>query len=143
LYLAVATPDVAVLTREARAVLPAMIPLKAMVAQTAAVAQLIDALYRGDLAALGAAMERDGVIEPARAGLMPKLTEARAAAKASGALGVVISGAGPTLAAVCDSQAVGERVAAAMGAVYREAGIGATWRCTRVDQEGARIVELG
>jgi homoserine kinase len=124
LYLALVTPHVEVPTAQARAVLPAQVPLKQMVAQTGAVAQVVDALYRGDLAALADAMQRDQVIEPARASLMPLLTEARLAARRAGALGLVISGAGPSLCAVCDAADAAQRVAAALGALYAEAGIG-------------------
>ena len=46
LYFALVTPAVEVPTAEARAVLPPTIPLRQMVAQTAGVARLIDALHR-------------------------------------------------------------------------------------------------
>lgn len=140
LCLALVTPDVAVPTAQARAVLPAMIPLKAMVSQTMQVARMIDALYRGDLEAIAAAMESDQVIEPARAHLMPYLKEVRNAAKVAGALGVVISGAGPTLCAICDSDQVSEQVALAMGEVYQSAGMGAAIRATRICDQGARLI---
>lgn len=140
LHFALVTPNVHVPTAEARAVLPKEISLKAMVAQTAGVARLIDALYRDDLEALAAAMESDGVVEPARAHLMPHLLEQRAAAKRAGALGLVISGAGPTLCAVCDSSQTSLRVAEAMEAVYAEQNIGCSIRATQVDTVGARII---
>lgn len=140
LHLALVTPHVAVPTAEARAVLPQTVPLKAMIAQTSAIAQLIDALYRDDIQAIGEAMEGDTIIEPARAHLMPLLHEARAVAKRHGAYGLTISGAGPTLCAVCDSQESGSRVAAAMQALYEASGIGATSRCTQVRAEGAQVV---
>jgi homoserine kinase len=136
LVLALVTPDVEVLTADARAVLPKMVSMKAMIAQTAAVARLVDALHRGDIATMASAMECDCIIEPARAHLMPMLSEVRAAAKGVGALGVVISGAGPTLCAVCDDEAVAQDVAEAMRAVYDKAGIGATACATHVAAEG-------
>ncbi|MCU0496871.1 MAG: homoserine kinase [Anaerolineae bacterium] len=140
LRLALVTPEVAVPTAQARAVLPPTIPLKAMVSQTMHVARMIDALYRGDLEAIAMAMESDQVIEPARAHLMPYLQEVRSAAKAAGALGVVISGAGPTLCAVCDSDTSAERVAFVMGSVYQAAGMGATVRATQICDQGARVI---
>lgn len=140
LHLALVTPNVAVPTAEARAVLPQQIALKTMVRQTAAVARLVDALHRGDVEALAAAMETDDVVEPARAHLMPHLTEVRAAARRAGASGLVISGAGPTLCAVCDSGAVAEGVAASMKAVYDEAGIESVARATTVATEGALVL---
>jgi len=140
LWFALVTPAVEVPTALARAALPQMIPLKQMVSQTAGVARLIDSIYRGDLEAMAAAMESDCVIESARAHLMPMLVQIRAAAKAAGALGLVISGAGPTLCAVCDNAAVAERVVGAMTAVYNGARIGSQSRWTQVASDGARIV---
>ncbi len=140
LVLALVTPDVAVPTAEARAVLPQQVSLKTMVKQTAAVARLIDALHRGDLEAMAAAMEADTVVEPAREHLMPLMQAVRAAARRAGALSLVISGAGPTLCAVCDDLAVALRVADAMKAVYDDAGIGSVARATEVAPEGAQVL---
>ncbi|HEX2908406.1 MAG TPA: homoserine kinase [Phototrophicaceae bacterium] len=140
LYLALVTPAVAVPTASARAVLPKEVTLRQMVSQTAAVARLIDALYRSDLEALAVAMELDSVIEPARAHLMPLLTEIRAAAKWAGALGLVISGAGPTLCALCDTEAAAGKVAQAMKAVYDNAGIASVARCTQISSTGAHLL---
>ena len=58
IYLALVTPDVAVPTAEARAVLPKTVALHDMVAQTAAVARLVDAIHRGDVARMAAARSR-------------------------------------------------------------------------------------
>jgi homoserine kinase len=140
LWLALVTPNISVLTAEARAVLPQMIPLKSMIAQTSAIAYLIDALYRGDIQMIGEVIECDGVIEPARAHLMPLMYEVRAAAKRAGAYGMTISGAGPTLCAVCDSQEICVKVAAAMYSVYEDAGMEATSRSTQVGIEGAKVL---
>ena len=143
LHCALVTPGIAVPTSLARAVLPKMVPLAQLVAQTGAVARLVDALHRGDLDVVAAAMESDSIIEPARAHLMPLLAEARAAAKRAGALALVISGAGPTLCAVCDTAPTACRVAGAMSALYNEAGIANTARHTRVSPDGARVVSVG
>ncbi len=142
LYLALVTPNVAVPTAEARAVLPQSVPLKQMVAQTGHVAVLIDALYRGDIATLAEAMEGDGVVEPARAHLMPLLQEARFVSKREGAYGLVISGAGPTLAAVCDDGAAARRTATALQMLYDDAKIGGITHTSRVNKDGAQVVKI-
>jgi homoserine kinase len=142
LHLALVTPDVAVPTAMARAVLPATVPLKTMVQQTAYAARLVDAIYRGDLAAMGQAMEGDQVIEPARAHLMPLLYEMRRMAHAAGALGLVISGAGPTLCAICDNKKIAGKVAAVMQAGYDAANIKNVTRCTGISATGARILNI-
>lgn len=141
LWLALVTPNVEVPTAQARAVLPPQVPLKTMVLQTASVARLVSALYRGDIAAMGAAMEADFVIEPARAHLMPRLVDIRRAAHAAGAFALVISGAGPTLAAVCDAANTAQTAAAAMAQVYDDVGIGAVVRAGQVSVGGARVLD--
>lgn len=142
MFLALVTPKVAVPTAEARAVLPQQISLKAMIAQTAGVAKLVDALHRGDVEAIGQAMELDGIVEPARAHLMPLLYEARALAKANGAFGLVISGAGPTLCAVCGDEETSCQVTQLLQQLYDDAGIGAISYQTKVDTVGARVLSV-
>ena len=115
-------------------------PLKTLIHQTGKVAQLIDALHRGDLEALGAAMEGDSVVEPARACLVPMLAQARSAAKGAGAIAVFIGGAGPTLCALCDNAPTAGRVAVAMKQVYDEAEMTSIARQARVDQAGAKVI---
>jgi homoserine kinase len=139
LHLALVTPDVAVPTSEARAVLPKEVSLKTMVHQTGAVAAIMDAIYRGDLRDMAKAMESDIVVEPARAHLMPYLHEIRFAAKRAGALGLVISGAGPTLCAICEDASTAERVASDMQAVYTSAGLESIIRSCGVMSEGATV----
>lgn len=142
LYLAVVTPDVAVPTAQARAVLPATVPLTAMVHQTAQVALLVHALYAGDIALLARAAGGDRVIEPARAHLMPYLTEAKQVAAESGALTTIISGAGPTLCAFCDTQRSAEKTATALVAFYQQMGLAAQGQATTVAPDGARVIDV-
>jgi homoserine kinase len=140
LYLALVTPDVVVNTADARAVLPDQISLKAMIHQTGAVAKLVDALYRGDIRALGAEMERDVVIEPAREHLMPHFKMVREVVHEYGGYGLSISGAGPTLLAVCDTPDVAQNLAHRMGAVYEAHGVQFMARHGTVCLDGARIL---
>ncbi|MGB7342216.1 MAG: homoserine kinase [Phototrophicaceae bacterium] len=142
LHIALVTPDVEVPTSEARAVLPAEVPIKSMIRHTGAVAALIDALYRDDVPAMADAMEFDLVIEPARKHLMPYLEDVRTAAKQAGALALVISGAGPTLIAICDNPVIAEQVTYAMKTVYDNAQISCEIRATTVLNQGANVTSL-
>ncbi|MYE27328.1 MAG: homoserine kinase [Chloroflexi bacterium] len=140
--LALVTPDFPVPTNNARAILPSNVPLKALIHQTGKVAQLVDALHRSDLESLGAAMEDDHVVEPARVCLVPLLAEVRAAAKRAGAYSVFIGGAGPTLCALCDTAATAESVAAEMKQIYSEARMDSVARHTQVDLRGATVLDI-
>jgi homoserine kinase len=76
--------------------------------------------------------------EPFRIPLYPGYARARDAALGSGAFGVAVSGAGPTLLAIAaagEADAVGRAVVAA----YREGGVAAELHVAGVDAEGARI----
>ena len=140
IHFALITPHIAVPTVQARAVLPKQISLAEMIHQTGQVARLIDALHRGDIQAMAEAMEADKIVEPARAHLIPHIEEARRRAKALGAVGLVISGAGPTLSAICDDVKVAQQVADQLQALYDEMGIGGRSQATTIDPKGARIV---
>ncbi len=140
LHLALVTPEVAIPTAEARAVMPSHVSLPTLIHQTGKVARLIDALHRGDLQAMADAMEKDLVAEPARASLMPHLQDVRKAAKASGALAVFIGGAGPTLCALCDAKTAAEKVAGAMKKVYSDRELESRTVSTRVDRRGSIVI---
>ena len=143
LHLALATPAVPVPTNQARALLPDSVSLRDLIHQTGMVGRLVDALHRDDLQALGAAMEGDQIIEPARARLMPLLLEMRALAKQKGAIALFIGGAGPTLCALCDCADVARSVAEAMHDAYREANLDCIAQATRVDCTGAVVLRAG
>lgn len=139
LYLALVTPYVEVTTAEARAVLPATVPLRTLVHQTGQVASLVDALYRGDVYALAAAMSSDQIVEPARKHLMPHFDTVRHAGIQAGALSVTIGGAGPTLLAVCQTAKQAEVVAKAMSDMYHQLGIDNLSNHSQVSSKGAIV----
>jgi homoserine kinase len=53
---------------------------------------------------------------------------------------LVISGAGPTLCAICDDEETAFRVAAVMHDTYDQAGIPSVARQTQVSDKGAYIL---
>jgi homoserine kinase len=133
-----ASPAQRLRTAEARAVLPIEVSLHVALHQAAQIAGIVAALYSGDLAFLGRCID-DRIAEPVRSGLLPGFSRAKQAALAAGALGVSISGAGPTSFALCASAAEAAGVADAMADAYRGAGIECSARVTRPDMTGTRI----
>ncbi len=89
-------PPTPVRTAEARAALPATVPLADAVANMASVARLTLGLARGDLELIAAGL-RDRLHQPYRARLYPRSAELLERATGLGALGATISGAGPTV----------------------------------------------
>lgn len=125
-------------TADSRAVLPAQVERPKVIRQMANVAAIVSALYSDDLLLLGRAMD-DQLAEPARSPLIPGFAAAKAAAMEAGALGASISGAGPTMFAVCDSDVGAQRVSHAVRAAYEGLGVVAAVRVARIDTHGARI----
>jgi homoserine kinase len=136
--LVLVTPSYEVLTAAARAVLPAQVSRSDAVAQAATLAGLVLGLERGDASLVSASMS-DRIAEPVRAPLYPGYAQARQAALDAGAIGVTVSGAGPTLVAIVPAGSSGA-IAAAFEDAYRRAGFAAAAHAARVDEEGARLV---
>ena len=137
------TPDLQIPTEAGRAVMPALFPLEDVVANLARVAGLVDALGRGDLALLGRSLD-DRIATPYRAGLIPGYPDVMEAARAAGALGGGISGAGPTLFALAPSHESAPPIAAAMEGAFRQAGLESVGRCGAIDPDGVVVtVEIG
>lgn len=138
---AMARPHQRLDTRGARQVLPPAYPLHDVIRQAANLAGVVAGCCTGDLALVGRAL-RDVLIEPHRAGLIPGFREVQEAAMRAGALGCSISGAGPSLFAWCDGDAIADAVCGAMVAAFRGCGVAADgWTCV-VGGPGARVEEV-
>ncbi|HEX9107195.1 MAG TPA: homoserine kinase [Longimicrobiales bacterium] len=117
----VASPAFELSTKIARAALPDCVPLRSLVKSTANIAALVAACYAGDVALLARSLDED-IVVPVRAGLIPGATEVMAAAREAGALGSTISGAGPSIFALCHSEARAVVVGEAMKRAFLEHG---------------------
>lgn len=126
LGVALAVPDakeVEKKTKAARAVLPASVPMKNVIHNIGHASTMIVGLLSGDLALFGRGMV-DSVVEPVRAKLLPCYSSVRQRALAAGAVGVAISGAGPTVISIVDERAVASiHVAQAMKEAFNSEGI--------------------
>lgn len=98
---------------------------------------LMQALRAGDATALGAALHND--LEPAALELDPGLAEPLAVATDAGALGVVVSGSGPTVAALARSR----QHALAIAAAFTASGVADRVLTAAGPVPGARVVGAG
>jgi len=130
----VLVPEVTSATAEARALLPRSVPREDAVFNVQRVALLLAALQAALPAALSVALE-DRLHQPYRLKLFPWMPEVATAARAAGALGCVLSGAGPSLLAVVagDGGAVGR----AMEEALNRAGVRGRACILDVDAAGA------
>jgi homoserine kinase len=130
----VLVPGVTSATAEARAVLPESVPRSDAVFNVQRVALLLAGLQTGRLDVFDVALD-DRLHQPYRLRLFPWMPSVVAAARGAGALGCVLSGAGPSLLAVVGGDA--EPVARAMETALRAAGIEGSAGTFAVDTEGA------
>ena len=138
LHVAVVHPEIEILTRDARAVLSDTVLLKTAIHQLGSLASFITALYTNDLPLLGRSL-RDHIIEPQRKKLITGFDEVQAAALERGALGCSISGAGPSMFALCDSGYLAQAVGQAMQAVFQQYGVDSQLYVSPINQQGVEI----
>jgi homoserine kinase len=101
-----ATPPQPVPTADARAALPAEVPIADAVFNASHAALLVLGLARGDLDLVARGLA-DRIHQPRRAHLYPRSMELVAQARDLGAIGASISGAGPTVLFWCQWQQTG------------------------------------
>lgn len=142
LYFVLVNPKFEAPTAEMRAVLPKEVPMKSMINNCCQGGSLVAGILTGDIKLIGESLDRDVIIEPVRGPLIPGMMAVKEAAKAAGAYGCTISGAGPTAVAIVDDPEVGARVAEAISAAFRSAGKLEvnTAQVVKLDPEGAKFV---
>lgn len=143
LHIAILAPEVQILTREAREILPEHVPLADAIHNASELGFLVDAFYRGDWPTVGRTIMQDRLVEPVRATLLPCYKAVRSAAVEAGALGCAITGSGPAMFALTESKDRAETVLRSMIDACRKIDIGATGFVTMADDTGVREVEAG
>lgn len=130
-------PGASLSTEEARAALPPEVSRADAVFNLSHAAALIAAVLRSDGALLSVAMN-DRLHQPARLRLVPGLEEISGAARAAGAFGAALSGAGPAVLAVAPAR-LAARVAAAMEEAAEASGAPGRVRVLRVRAAGVQV----
>lgn len=136
LYATVIYPKVEVMTKAARDILSPDVPLQKMVQQSANLGAFVLGMFKEDLELVKRSLQ-DVVIEPQRAHLIPHFSQVKNAAMAKGALGCSISGAGPSIFALCANGEVAERAGSAMQSVFNTSGIKSNLYISKINEEGA------
>ncbi len=118
----ICSPDRPLATSAARRVLPGRIPFSTAVFTSSRVAFLVGSLVQKRFENLGFAME-DILHQPARAHLIPGLTEVIAEARKAGAYGAALSGAGSSVIAFTKPGPTTRRVGRAMQRAFHDKGV--------------------
>lgn len=133
----VAIPNFELSTAEARRVLPTEYSKADAIFNTAHFGLLVRGLETGHCPWLQVALA-DRIHQPYRQSLIRGYEAVQTAAVEAGAMGLVISGAGPTLLALTDTDTAAT-VATAMTTAWKQQGVEAEVRSLEIDVQGARI----
>lgn len=136
LSVAVAIPDFPVSTTRARSVLPDTVKFSDAVHNVSCSSLLVAAFATGNLDLLPLAM-RDQLHQPYRSSLIPGFDDVAEAAMGAGALGIALSGAGPSIAAYCIRAE--QEIAIQMNQAFAMNGVSCNVKILSIDSAGAAV----
>ena len=139
MFVTVIHPQIEIKTSEARKMLPAQVPLKDAIRQWSNVGALVAALSKGDYALLARSLE-DFLIEPVRKILIPNFEKVKIQSKLAGALGGGISGSGPSIFMLSETESAARNVENAMNEIYRQTGIDFNIYVSKISAEGVKFI---
>ncbi|MGG0716106.1 homoserine kinase [Robertmurraya massiliosenegalensis] len=127
-------PKLELLTKDSRNVLPSELPYSEAVKAGALANVMVAALLNKDYALAGKMMKKDLYHQPYRRKLIPHLAEIEELAYKSGAFGVALSGAGPTVIC-CSEKGKGKQLLD----VLKELDSNMSYCQLEIDQGGSRV----
>ena len=137
LKMVLAIPAFHLSTGKARQALPSSIPFADAVFNISRTSLLVAALIKGDFSHLPCALE-DKLHQPYREKLIPGMKDIFDAAKSSGSLGAVISGAGPCIMAFATANE--DAIGTAMCAAFSKYKVDSKYQILDIDVDGAKII---
>ncbi len=137
LFAAVVHPKVEVLTRSARSILSEQVALEKHIRQSGNLGGLLIGLFQSDFELISRSLH-DHIIEPQRAKLIPHFDSVKEKAMEAGALGCSISGAGPSVFALCSNSLLARQVGQAMESAFRDRGLDCELFVSGINAEGAK-----
>ncbi|HEX8289375.1 MAG TPA: homoserine kinase [Pyrinomonadaceae bacterium] len=140
LFVTVIHPQIEIKTSEAREMLPKEVPLKSAIRQWSNLGALVAALSKGDYELIARSLE-DFLIEPVRKTLIPKFDEVKAQSKLAGALGGGISGSGPSIFMLSETEESARKVENAMSEIYRETSIEFYTYVSGINTGGVKFID--
>lgn len=127
-------------TADSRSVLRERIPLKDAITQSGNVAGLIAGLFQSDFDLISRSL-KDVIAEPYRASLLPGFDEVKAAIMKAGALGLGISGSGPTLFVLSKGPDLHDKFTEEAKKIYDDMGLGLDVFFSNINTLGGYVVE--
>ena len=140
LYVTIIHPQIELKTSVSRAVLKNQVPLNKMVKQMGNFGGLISGLYTSNYDLISRSLH-DEIIEPNRSVLIPEFNQVKKSALNAGALGVGISGSGPSIFALCRGKGIATKVGRVMSEIYDKTHIEYDIHVSKINQQGVRVLE--
>ncbi len=130
-------PHIKLLTKDSRDILSDKVELDQHIKQSGNLAAFVAAMYKSDIELLGRSIE-DLIIEPQRAQLIPHFYDMKELAMTEGALGFSISGAGPSMFALCANSVIADNIEEGARRLFKDRGVQVTTYNSKINLEGAK-----
>lgn len=134
----VVLPDFTLETKKAREVLPSRLSLEDVVANLNRASYLVSSFAKNDFENIQWAFH-DRLHQPTRSKLIPGLNDVIESANRRGAYGCFLSGAGPSVVALCSKNE--EKIGKTICNVWKKHGVNAKSFVTEIDNDGTKILE--
>ncbi|MCK0131172.1 homoserine kinase [Flavobacteriaceae bacterium F08102] len=141
LWATVIHPQIEIKTEDARSILPPQVSMQQAVRQAANLGGLVSGLYEGDFQRISDSLI-DYLAEPHRKKLIPHFEKLKSCCIQHGALGVGISGSGPSIFALSSSESTGKQLEEQMAAIYRPTEIDFHLYTSQINQQGMKILAM-
>ena len=141
LILVLIIPNIQILTKDSRDVIPNKIDKRNFITNMANTASITAAFCKNDYALLKDNLI-DVIIEPARTKLIPGFADIKSAAVKAGADGCTISGSGPTIFSISNSHQRAKKIKCEMEKEFLNHGVECTGFITTPSKVGSREVTM-
>jgi homoserine kinase len=139
LFVTVIHPQIEIKTSDAREILPQNVPLAGAIRQWSNLGALVAALSKGDYALISRSLE-DFLIEPVRKILIPRFDELKNESLKGGALGGGISGSGPSVFMLSETEETAKKIENVMREIYEQTEIDFNVYVSEINADGVKFV---
>ena len=139
LWVTVVHPQIEVKTSDAREILRKQVLLKDAIRQWGNIAALVAGLQKGDYSLISRSLE-DYIIEPTRSILIPKFADVKQKSQLAGALGGGISGSGPSIFMLSETEQIAKSIEQEMREIYLQIGIEYNTYVSEINAEGVKVI---
>lgn len=140
LFATVIHPQIEIRTSDARSILKQTILLNDAIAQWGNVGALVAGLQQGDYGLIARSLE-DRIVEPVRSILIPHFDELKSESLRAGALGGGISGSGPSVFMLSETEEIAKKVETSMISIYGKSRIEFNTYVSEINSSGVKPKE--